>query len=51
MTIFLLTQETGEVVFDAVNLNITIIQGITFVRGGNVTFIDGTKLVKQVTLD
>ena len=41
---FYVNQETGEVVFDAVNLNITTPDGITFGTGGNVTFIDGTKI-------
>ena len=41
---FFVNQETGEVVFDAVNLNINTPQGITFGSGGNVTFIDGTKI-------
>ena len=41
---FYVNQETGEVVFDAVNLNITTPDGITFGTGGNVTFIDGNKI-------
>jgi len=41
---FYVNQETGEVVFDAVNLNITTPDGITFGTGGSVTFIDGTKI-------